>query len=179
MSPCASAGIQQASGLLRRQPAQPTFCLALHPDPGHRVEELPLLVCETKRVPQQGQRAVDRRSRDRTLDGNPSFTDLPRGRESAPFVLARRLTSAAGGANVAPGGGRRTAWRRRKTRTLDPSERKRLVNEIEKIVLENAYYIPGLWWARTIVHWAKVKNYVAPPNHFSSQKLQDVRLSED
>ena len=32
----------------------------------------------------------------------------------------------------------------RQTRTLDPSERKRLVNEIEKIVLENAYYIPGL-----------------------------------
>ena len=22
---------------------------------------------------------------------------------------------------------------------------------------ENAYYIPGLWWARTVAHWAKVK----------------------
>ena len=67
----------------------------------------------------------------------------------------------------------------RHTRTLDPSERKRLVNEIEKIVLENAYYMPGLWWARTVVHWAKVKNSVAPPNHFSNQKLRDVWLSED
>ena len=67
----------------------------------------------------------------------------------------------------------------RQTRTLDPSERKRLVNEIEKIVLENAYYIPGLWWARTIVRWAKVKNYVAPPRHFSNQTLQDVWLGED
>jgi peptide/nickel transport system substrate-binding protein len=67
----------------------------------------------------------------------------------------------------------------RQTRALDPSERKRLINEIEKIVLENAYYIPGLWWARNVVHWAKVRNYVAPPNHYSNQKLQDVWLAED
>jgi peptide/nickel transport system substrate-binding protein len=67
----------------------------------------------------------------------------------------------------------------RQTRVLDPSERKKLVNEIEKIALENAYYIPGLWWRRAVVHWAKVKNYVAPPNHYSNQKLQDVWLAED
>ena len=29
------------------------------------------------------------------------------------------------------------------------------------------------------MHWAKVKNYVAPPSHFTNQKLQDVWLSED
>ena len=67
----------------------------------------------------------------------------------------------------------------RQARTLDPAERKRLINEVEKIVLENAYYIDGLWWRRAVVHWAKVKNYVAPPNHYSNQKLQDVWLSED
>ncbi len=67
----------------------------------------------------------------------------------------------------------------RQARILDPHERKKLVKEIEKIVLENAYYMPGLWWTRNVVHWAKVKNYVAPPNHYSNQKLQDVWLSED
>ncbi len=67
----------------------------------------------------------------------------------------------------------------RQARTLDPVERKKLINEVEKIVLENAYYIPGLWWTRNVVHWTKVKNYVAPPNHYSNQKLQDVWLSED
>ncbi|MGH7301699.1 MAG: ABC transporter substrate-binding protein, partial [Candidatus Rokuibacteriota bacterium] len=67
----------------------------------------------------------------------------------------------------------------RQARALDPAERKRLVNEIEKIVLDNAHYIAGLWWRRSVVHWAKVKNYVAPPNHYSNQKLQDVWLSED
>jgi len=67
----------------------------------------------------------------------------------------------------------------RQTRALDPAERKRLINEIEKIVLENAYYLPGLWWRRAVVHWAKVRNYVAPPNHYSNQRLQDVWLAED
>jgi len=67
----------------------------------------------------------------------------------------------------------------RQTRALDPVERKKLVNEIDRIVLENAYYIPGLWWTRNVVHWAKVRNWVAPPNQYSNQKLQDVWLSED
>jgi len=67
----------------------------------------------------------------------------------------------------------------RQARTLDPVERKKLVNEMEKIVLENAYYMPGLWWTRNVVHWAKVKNYIAPPSHFTNQKLQDIWLSED
>ena len=67
----------------------------------------------------------------------------------------------------------------RQARTLDPGERKKLVNEIDRLVLETAYYLPGLWWTRNVVHWAKVKNYVAPPNHYSNQKLQDVWLAED
>jgi peptide/nickel transport system substrate-binding protein len=67
----------------------------------------------------------------------------------------------------------------RQQRALNTGERKKLVHEMEKIVLENAYYIPGLWWTRNMVHWAKVKNYVAPPNYYSNQKLQDVWLAED
>jgi peptide/nickel transport system substrate-binding protein len=67
----------------------------------------------------------------------------------------------------------------RQSRTLDPAERRRLVIELQKIVLENAYHAPGLWWSRNVVHWAKVKNYVAQPSHFTNQKLQDVWLAED
>jgi peptide/nickel transport system substrate-binding protein len=67
----------------------------------------------------------------------------------------------------------------RQARSMDPAERKELVLEIQKRVLDNAYYLPGLWWTRRVVHWTKVKNYVAPPNHYSNQKLQDVWLSED
>ena len=67
----------------------------------------------------------------------------------------------------------------RQARALDPAERKRLINELEKIVLQKAYYLPGLWWSRNFVQWTKVKNYVAPPNYYTNQKLQDVWLSED
>jgi peptide/nickel transport system substrate-binding protein len=67
----------------------------------------------------------------------------------------------------------------RQARTLDPVERRKLVIELQKIVLENAYYVQGLWWSRNVVHWAKVKNWIAPPSHFTNQKLQDVWLSED
>src|SRR5438128_11460351 len=66
----------------------------------------------------------------------------------------------------------------RQARVLDPSERKRLINEIDKIVLENAYYIAGLWWRRSVVHWAKVKNYVAPPNPLPNESPKDVVLAE-
>ena len=67
----------------------------------------------------------------------------------------------------------------RQARTLDPAERKKLVLEFQKRVLDQAYYMPGLWWTRRVVHLAKVKNYVAPPSHYTNQKLQDVWLSED
>jgi peptide/nickel transport system substrate-binding protein len=67
----------------------------------------------------------------------------------------------------------------RQARTLDPTERKKLIGQIEHRVLDNAYFMPGLWWTRNLVHWTKVKNYVAPPNHYSNQKLQDVWLAED
>ncbi|MGH7389670.1 MAG: ABC transporter substrate-binding protein [Candidatus Rokuibacteriota bacterium] len=67
----------------------------------------------------------------------------------------------------------------RQTRALDKAERKKLVNEFEKIVLDKAYFAPGLWWVRSIVHWSKMKNWVAAPSHYSNQKLQDVWLAED
>jgi peptide/nickel transport system substrate-binding protein len=67
----------------------------------------------------------------------------------------------------------------RQARSLDAGERKKAITELQKIVLENVYYMPGLWWTRNVVHWAKLKNYVAPPSHYTNQKLQDVWLAED
>ena len=67
----------------------------------------------------------------------------------------------------------------RQARALDPAERRKLVIQLQSVVIENAYYMPGLWWTRNVIHWAKVKNYVAPPSHYTNQKLQDVWLSED
>jgi peptide/nickel transport system substrate-binding protein len=67
----------------------------------------------------------------------------------------------------------------RQARTIDVNERRKLVIELQKRVLEQAYYMPGLWWTRRVVHLSKVKNYVAPPSHYTNQKLQDVWLSEE
>ncbi len=67
----------------------------------------------------------------------------------------------------------------RQARALDKAERKKLVNQLERVVLEKAYFVAGLWWTRNVVHWAKVKNWVTPPSHYSNQKLQDVWLAED
>jgi len=51
----------------------------------------------------------------------------------------------------------------RQTRTLDPIERPEAGRRASEVVLENAYHIPGLWWSRNVVHWTKVKNWIAPP----------------
>lgn len=50
--------------------------------------------------------------------------------------------------------------------------------EIEKLVLDNSYSLHGLWWTRNMVHWGTVRNYVAPPNYSSNQKLPDVWRAE-
>jgi peptide/nickel transport system substrate-binding protein len=67
----------------------------------------------------------------------------------------------------------------RQARALDPAERKKLVNQFERIVFEKAYFAHGLWWVRSIVHSAQLKNWKAAPSHYSNQKLQDVWLAED
>jgi peptide/nickel transport system substrate-binding protein len=67
----------------------------------------------------------------------------------------------------------------RQSRSLDPAERRKLVIELQKVILDNAYHMPGLWWSRNVVHWAKVKNWKAQPSHFTNQRLQDVWLAED
>ena len=57
------------------------------------------------------------------------------------------------------------------TQAVDAAERRSAIIELQKRLLDNAYYLPGLWWTRRVVHWTKVKNYVAAPNHYSNQKL--------
>src|SRR5262249_45157650 len=67
----------------------------------------------------------------------------------------------------------------RQARTLDPAERRKLVIEFQKIVLDNAYHMPGLWWWRRVGSGERVRPTGPPPSHFTNQKLQDVWLAED
>jgi peptide/nickel transport system substrate-binding protein len=61
---------------------------------------------------------------------------------------------------------------------LDPQKRIAIVKEMQRIALENVYYIQGLWSSRAVVHAAEVKNYVAHPSHYTNQRLQDVWLAK-
>jgi ABC-type transport system substrate-binding protein len=64
------------------------------------------------------------------------------------------------------------------SRELDPQKRITIVKEMQRLALENAYYIQGLWSARAVVHAAEVKNYMAHPSHYTNQRLQDVWLAK-
>jgi peptide/nickel transport system substrate-binding protein len=64
------------------------------------------------------------------------------------------------------------------SRELDPQKRIALVKEMQRLILNKAYFFQGLWSSRAVVHSAKVKNYVAHPSHYTNQRLQDVWLAK-
>jgi len=65
------------------------------------------------------------------------------------------------------------------SRTRDPEERRRLIAQFERRVLdEEAHYIPTLWWHRIVVHSAAMKGWKVTPSHFMNQDLRDVWLAE-
>jgi hypothetical protein len=53
------------------------------------------------------------------------------------------------------------------------------VGELQKLVLENAYYMPGLWWMAQRRAPGQGEELRGPAEPFTNQKLQDVWLSED
>jgi peptide/nickel transport system substrate-binding protein len=63
------------------------------------------------------------------------------------------------------------------SRELDPAKRTALVQEMQRLLIEQSYFIQGLWSERAVVHSARVQNYVAHPSHYTNQRLQDVWLS--
>ncbi len=67
----------------------------------------------------------------------------------------------------------------KQSRTLDVEERKKLIRQFEKRLLdEQAHIIPSLWWHRTIPHNARVKGWTITPSHYLNNQLDTVWLSE-
>ena len=61
----------------------------------------------------------------------------------------------------------------------DPEERKRLVREFERrLVDEEAHYFFTLQWHRIVPHSAKLHGWTITPSHFLNQQLDTVWLSE-
>jgi peptide/nickel transport system substrate-binding protein len=65
------------------------------------------------------------------------------------------------------------------SRTRDLDERKKLIAQFERRVLdEEAHYVPTLWWHRIVIHAASMKGWKITPSHFLNQDLRDVWLAE-
>ncbi len=63
-------------------------------------------------------------------------------------------------------------------RTLDPAERKKVVNELDKYVITTAYNVPLLWWQRIIANNKKIKGWHMTPSHYLGQDLAEVWLDQ-
>lgn len=66
----------------------------------------------------------------------------------------------------------------RQRRTIDPAERKKLVNEMERYALTTAYNVPLIWYHRIIVNHKKIKGWHFTPSHYVQQDLVDVWLDQ-
>ena len=66
----------------------------------------------------------------------------------------------------------------RQSQIVDPVERLKLVNDMERYALTQAYNIPLLWYQRIVVNHRKVKGWYVTPSHFTGQNLVDVWLDE-
>jgi peptide/nickel transport system substrate-binding protein len=66
----------------------------------------------------------------------------------------------------------------KQARTVDPAERKKIVNELERYALTQSYSIPLLWWQRIIANHKKVQGWEHQANHFTATDLVNVWLDE-
>jgi peptide/nickel transport system substrate-binding protein len=61
---------------------------------------------------------------------------------------------------------------------MNAQKRIQLVKEMQKRVLEKAWWIPALWWTRAEVRSARIRNYEPLPAHHQHRRLEDVWLAE-
>ncbi len=67
----------------------------------------------------------------------------------------------------------------KQSRATDPEERKKLVRQFEKRLLdEEAHYLMTLQWHRIIPHSAKVRGWQVTPSHYLNNTLDVVWLAE-
>jgi ABC-type transport system substrate-binding protein len=57
---------------------------------------------------------------------------------------------------------------------LDEQKRAQLVRELQKEVIQKAWWTPGLWWTRLEVRSARIHNYEPMPSHWMNPRLEEV-----
>ena len=63
-------------------------------------------------------------------------------------------------------------------RTIDPAERTKIVRDMERYALIQAYNVPILWWQRIIVNHKKIQGWYMTPSHYLWQDLSTVWLAQ-
>src|SRR5438094_126100 len=67
----------------------------------------------------------------------------------------------------------------RQARARDVDERRKLVREFEKRLLdEQAHVIPTLWWHRIVPYHTRVRGWTITPSHFLNGQLDTIWLAE-
>jgi peptide/nickel transport system substrate-binding protein len=68
----------------------------------------------------------------------------------------------------------------RQARARDPEERRKLIREFEKRLLDDqAHIIPTLFWYRVVPHNARVRGWTITPSHFLNTQLDTVWLAPE
>lgn len=66
----------------------------------------------------------------------------------------------------------------RQSAATNPEQRKQLVWQFERRVLdEMAYAFPTVWWHRIVPHSVRVKGWKILPSHYMNQELRDIWLA--
>ena len=60
--------------------------------------------------------------------------------------------------------------------TIDVSERTKIVREMERYALTQAYNVPLLWWQRIVVNSKKIRGWQMTPSPYISQNLAEIWL---
>jgi ABC-type transport system substrate-binding protein len=63
---------------------------------------------------------------------------------------------------------------------VEVNEQKRiqLVKELQKDLLQKAWWVSGLWWTRAEVRSSRIHNYEPMPSHWMNRRLEDVWLAK-
>ncbi len=68
----------------------------------------------------------------------------------------------------------------RQSRARDPEERRRLLRELEKRMLDDqVHIIPALWWQRIVPHNARFRGWTITPSHYLNHHLDTVWLAPE
>ena len=61
---------------------------------------------------------------------------------------------------------------------IDPAKRIEQVQEMQRLILAQAWFLPGLWWNRLEVRSSRIKNYEPHHNHWMNRRLEDVWMTK-